>query len=520
MNTPEGQAILQRLRRQLDGANGDTMTTSFNPQIGKPARDGAGEYAEKAPLGAFTFSHMAGYGLLYQLTGERKYADFGRQCLEKALQGCRDRDNRYSFKDPFGALRAGPSLGWMALGYDLCYDGWDDDFRQKAAAAIAGYNEGEWMSLEELTAGRRQHPGSNHWGMQVGGAAMALLAVMNDPGVDAARINKLLEISQKSMIRNMTEGFGDGGFFAEGDGTGSMASHIVFLSALQAWRTAAGRDFISPRPNAQWMAHKWFFLSIPDGSDDPKKWFWPGRGGYPHNIWDRGGISGGGYFSIAFGISSEAQKAALLWFYNHSGLAKLDQQAGAALDAPSPYPHHSILSFVNWPAGMAQKNPGDVLPRAFRDSKWNFYAWRNRWQDRDDVVITILTRGAKGNMGAAAENRLSILTGGQRITWGNIRGFTAEFAPADDGSTIMTCGDGASLAIDFSKASGADVMLVQAGPSATGDSLDLGGTKVAIFFPARGDKPRPVVQGDRIIVGQQTIGLRDGKIVLGKTAGP
>ena len=40
--------------------------------------------------GAYKISHAAGYGLLYQLTGDEKYAEFGKQCFEKALAGVRD----------------------------------------------------------------------------------------------------------------------------------------------------------------------------------------------------------------------------------------------------------------------------------------------------------------------------------------------------------------------------------------------------------------------------------------------
>ena len=38
--------------------------------------------------------------MLYQLTGEQKYAEFGRQCFEASLAGKRDRDDRYSFMGP------------------------------------------------------------------------------------------------------------------------------------------------------------------------------------------------------------------------------------------------------------------------------------------------------------------------------------------------------------------------------------------------------------------------------------
>ena len=118
-------------------------------------------------------AHAAGFGLLYQLTGEKKYADLGRECTQKALDGQRDRDDRYSFRVPGGALRAGPSIGMVAMGYDLCYDGWDDAFRQTVAKALVEYNEGSNMDFEGICLGKRHGPHSNHWGCQIGGGGLA-----------------------------------------------------------------------------------------------------------------------------------------------------------------------------------------------------------------------------------------------------------------------------------------------------------------------------------------------------------
>ena len=60
--TPEGKAIIRRLRFLLDGKEGDTLLAAGQPEH---------------TLGAFTIGHAAGYGLLYQLSGEKKYADLG-----------------------------------------------------------------------------------------------------------------------------------------------------------------------------------------------------------------------------------------------------------------------------------------------------------------------------------------------------------------------------------------------------------------------------------------------------------
>ena len=200
-------------------------------------------------------------------------------------------------------------------------------------------------------------PVSNHFGMQVGGAAVALLAVDKDPGVDQDKIDRLLPISQASMIRNLSEGFGDGGFFAEGDGTGSMSSHIAFLTAVQAWRIAGGKDFTRPRENASWTALKWIFLTVPRAGQMD---FWPQRGAYPHNIWARDEKSGTGYFAIAFGALGPEQQSALLWFYNHH-LKQPD--AGAARRWTLPAGIRIWPSaFVNWPWDLAEKNPAEVIP--------------------------------------------------------------------------------------------------------------------------------------------------------------
>ncbi len=515
--TPEGKAIIERLRKCLNGSDGESMPTSFNPEKGPVGSDGSGEFAVKAPLGAYTFSHMAGYGLLYHLTGDKKYAELGKQCFEKALEGYRDRDRRYAFKAPYGPLRAGPVLGWTALGYDLCYDGWDDEYRKKVCLALANYDENDPKKNTNLPklVQSSMPPFSNHYGMQVGGAGLALLAIRNDPGVDPKKIDALLAQSEKSMIRNLTEGFGDGGFFAEGDGTGSMSSHIVFLTALQAWSVSAGKDFVSPRPNAQWAALKWIFLTVPrNGQMD----FWPKRGGYPQNIWSREGISGAGYFAYPFGVLPDDQKAALLWFYNHH-LKSNDEKKGTPFDTSNPYPHLAVCSFVNWPTSLKERNPAEVLPRCYRDSKWNFHAFRNRWQDENDIVISVLTRNVKGYIKADGDGGLQVAAFGKKSKWGKVKGTEKYWRPAADGSGILTLADGTSLAVDFSKASGADAMLVTSG-TADGTKVKLAGTTLTFKFLTTGNEPKLQVQGERVVIGQQVVSIKDGNLVLGKMADP
>ncbi|MCH8540681.1 MAG: DUF4962 domain-containing protein [Opitutales bacterium] len=509
--TPEGQAIIERLRELLGG--GEAMPEAYRP-IDAPFGDRTPPI--DLPEGAYTMSHAAGFGLLYQLTGEQKYADLGAESFRWAFEGIRDRDRtgRYGWKERTGNLRAGPVLGWYAVAYDLLYDGLDEDFRIEVAQAIQNFDQGGSTTLSNLAGGASHHPFSNHWGMQVGGAALALLAIKGDPGVDDEKIAPLLEESQEAMIRVMTEGFGDGGFFAEGDGPGTMASHIVFLPALQAWRTAGGQDFLTPRPHAQWMAKRWMFLAhMQDGEID----FRPKRGGYPHNVWARDTLSGGGYFAYGFGVLEESLQPGLHWMYNE-WLKEADKERGTPFDTVSPYPHTAVLAFINFPLESEPEDPNEVWPRRNRDRDHDFYAWRNRFQDENDVIISVLGKTTPGYIKAEAESAVSILTGGELIEWAPFSdGIAEEYDIREHGGSVLQFGDGESFAVDFSGTSGRDVLLVRTTREAPeeGESLRLGEQYLDFLFLGDGETPTVELRDDQVHAGEQVITLTDeGRLSL------
>jgi hypothetical protein len=60
-------------------------------------------------------------------------------------------------------------------------------------------------------------------------------------------------------------------------------------------------------------------------------------------------------------------------------------------------------------------------------------------------------------------------------------------------------------------------MLVMTGSAAPGDgAVSAGGRKFSFKFLTSGAIPTPKVQGDKIVIGTQTVSFADGKIVLGK----
>lgn len=147
--TREGKAIVSRLRQLLDRA--------------PLANENAGPYA-------------AGHGFLYALTGEKKHAAQARDLVEKQV---RDRLPGPPAWRSGGKLilRVPPVVG-VALAYDLCYDAWEESFREGVARELEG------KVLEFLRGGGPGYVMSpeSHWnGVLRGGAGLAALAILGDP---------------------------------------------------------------------------------------------------------------------------------------------------------------------------------------------------------------------------------------------------------------------------------------------------------------------------------------------------
>jgi hypothetical protein len=67
--------------------------------------------------------------------------------------------------------------------------------------------------------------------------------------------------------------------------------------------------------------------------------------------------------------------------------------------------------------------------------------------------------------------------------------------------------------VDFSGASGADLMLVTTGP-AEGQTVRVGDTGFTFFFPNTDQPPTIRVEGDAAVVGRQRVTLNRGNLEL------
>jgi len=526
--TDEGKAIVARLRLLL-GNDGEWLPDNFNktpPHNHSKSGD--------QPLGTFTSFHPVGYGMLYTLTGEKKYADLARKSLELMFAGAMDRDNRYGWKTPGTHFRAAPVLAAVGFSYDMCYDAWPDDFRRKVALSIQNYNQreaesggGKVLTLE-LLAGRTGYPpSSNHYGAMMA-AATGVLAILRDPGTDTPRLEAVLADFEAQIPKALTYGFGDHGFYSEGHHPGRIFANLGLVPMLTALRNVTGRDYISPRPNAQWLTLHWVLEIVPQGG----KPAFSHRGPYGGDDFDGGGMSHSGDFAHGFAAIDPKYVPALLWAYQNY-VEPVRPHFGA-----NTYPHRAVAALLNWPVGVKAQNPEKVLPKAVTDTIHGYFINRNRFRDGDDIVVThFLQTGQEGYHRVKDAGKIHIRGLGLSVTLGTgMRGQPATFYEnRPNGSSILsTVGNGqaSSLAVDFSEVSGAAALLVGIGSAFDGAShkekQEDDGTRTklvtgkiadepfAIFMLTRGEPPQVQVAGDALKIGNQTVRFDGRRIVLGK----
>lgn len=516
--TPEGQAIISRLRFVLDGDEGTTAPKQENVK----------------QVGAFCIGHVAGYGLLYQLTGEKKYADLGLEVFEQMLNGVRDRDERCSFRNPNGELRSGSSWAIAALGYDLCYNGWAEADRIRIAKEFLTTTGQQGHNLEKVVRKPKYSPSKNHTGGIMCGAAAAA-ALYDDPGTEGNKIwEEWLPDAYKNTIAMLSEGFGDHGWYAESQGPSHVSSDTGLMVWLKAAQVACGKDFITPRPNAQYIALRWVMEIVPQENRPQyplRMAAGPSYGTLEFTRWSD--WSHGGQFAQGFGIVEDKFKPAMLWVYKNfveayehlPGPEKWSLDNGWLRPNEKTYdvatnPWRGVLSFVNWPIGVEPKNPEGIMPKAIEDKVHGYYCFRNGWKDGDDIVVTALL--GYGPRDAYKPKFGTIVVWGlrKRYEFGEfLSSGPADFVVQPNGSGTVAA-EGKCLGVDFSGASGAPLLLALAGiggPQADGStgvtSSDVGGQKLTVVTLSKGRPPEAKAGADGITVGAQKV-TWDGKKVV------
>jgi len=529
--TPEGRAIVERMKFLL-GSTDQCPRKSIDRHHGRKVLD------------SWTLGHAMGYGLLYHLTGEKKYIALSKEAMDIAYSGQCDEPKRdYSWKRPASYLRGGPSVAMVAMGYDMCYDLWEPAYREKVARDILNYDAR--VTMKQMVQGGNHGPKSNHHGSALGGAGLCMLAIAGDTGVDKELHAEYLRTIEQRIQTLFQQGMGDSGTFWEGTGPGQIASDTCFVPMLQAFRVAAGKDYAAGMPGPRALVMRWTSWLMPNPENGQPIFGYTeaswGMGGYGGRTFSRYGLSRGGQFSQGFGLLTDSdEKAATLWVYKNAVEPSeqkdyADYQLGGkpSYDAIN-LPHRAALALVNWPIGIAPKNPEGIVAKTGGDTTQMGYCWfRQGWKDANDIFVGVLC-GSRAQMGGSGrpEDILVWGLGERHVFFWKRTGAPDFYEGYADGSGVVTHDENA-VAVDFSGASGSDAVVVVAGPAASTFETTRKGEKSkystvqfagrpagVLVLSSSGKFPEVAADGDRLVIGGQTVTFDGKRLALAKNAGP
>ena len=412
LKTPFGKAYLAKAR---------AATAKPAKAPAKPAKPAGRDEDDDEPQEAADDSRdIVSLGMLYQLTGEKRYADEAR----KVVQGYGNDLQHHGF----GTGGVGHRLVALVMTWDLCHDAWPAEFRKKL--------EGPLMSTvgtqqERLAvAGANFHPCSNYYGPATGSAAVATLLLYGEKGPEpkkplspeevmtsgdiATRLRirsegldkykaeyvgklarwrvehrewaragggdlgklRLFNVGRQQMLRHYRLGIGDGGFQAETGGYADIGSRYPVVYAA-AYLKMFGRD-LSPYPDATYLVPRRMMqvLFRQDGRCVVQK-INSAVGFRPE------------WCAAAFPAAPEAYKPALLWAWNFTCGVRGAETLGNLFRGSGLDMAHT---FVNYPLEMAPVHPSKCMPLTWRADGFGYYCFRSGWQGKDEFIAQVFLK--------------------------------------------------------------------------------------------------------------------------------
>lgn len=339
--TPEGKAIMKRLLEVLDYKAHDT---------------------------SFKFDSWPGIGLgfAYQMTGERKYADRARDLIKAKFF---DR-GAYGGQD----IHHGPQAQGLALTFDLCYDGWDEEFRTRCVDEL-------WTRARECATGTFHGRGmggmnlaywSNHNGIRQAGAGLAALAVLYEKtsdgtilGDEALAIADEAAWDQRGWVR---DGCGGGSWCMEGMFYKWMTMVRGLAHYFRAYRLVRGWE-INAGSLGDSLVVGHFLEAAPGSLLDSRMGI--DSDSLVEMIWTMG-----------FAMVPEDVKPGVKYLMDRSvGL----QGNGTFGLERAPYAAY-LMSL--YPFETEAKHPSECFPWVSPDPVNGHWVFRPTWKDKNDILMT------------------------------------------------------------------------------------------------------------------------------------
>jgi hypothetical protein len=333
--TPEGKAIMARFLEQLPKSHG---------------------VWEKVQMYL-----PAGYGLAWQLTGDKAHADKAKESLTGMLdlKGAQD-------------IHWGPMAQAMAVTLDFCYDAWDAEFRQRVIDNLA-------RRLAALHAanmgGVSLNPYHNHEAIRVAGTGLAALCLLGEKtgnGGEPPNLDRIMAIAARATRRfflyNGTSGSGWG---LEGDFYKRMTWNSGPGHVVQAWRTALGTDLVADGLGAWAILGEWMWLPPADGVAPSE------------------GVRSGqdsGLFILGLTTVPDSMKAGARWLFDRSYGLQGDKTFNML------WACHAAYLLTNYPFDVPARPPTESLPWVAPDPTGGHWIFRKPWQGAQDTLVVLNPR--------------------------------------------------------------------------------------------------------------------------------
>lgn len=392
--TPEGARIVARLRHLLDGNKGTTLPVKRNPLA---TGDDPGLLLN-APVGSvFTLFHPVGYGMLWQLTGERVYAERAQEAVKLVIDGQSDRDARFGLTATAGGEYSGAAVASLALAYDLCYDAWDEAARRQLIDAVETVRKNRLAPTSPFADAL--------WNLAVAGDTLNAkpIAAVDPMKTLSGVLDKLPPFGMSDRDIDIHDALRD----------------VTLPLAVHAARVAGGVNLAEGHPRVGQLVDRLIYLAVPgpSGLQLAIPYEFAPMGGQHLS---RTGLAGGGEFVQAMAMATPKRRAALRFIYERFCVPTLGRDfPGSGIrdgendcDTVGPYPHRAVLALVCWPFDEPAKDPGEVLPPMVMSDPGNRGAisiclFRGGWKGPNDVVIALMAVGQDGRV--LAEPRRKVL---------------------------------------------------------------------------------------------------------------
>lgn len=162
------------------------LQTPAGRQFYDAVKAGAEQDTAKAKEGDLQAAAVCS-AVMYQLTGEKRYAERARAIIGEVSPASGLLKTGYHN----GANNLPEPWGWniatVAITWDLCYDAWDDAYRQQVREHMTWMSERLLMRPHTVSSKMNWAPGSNYQPGTRGGASLAAFALCGEKGPPPAR---------------------------------------------------------------------------------------------------------------------------------------------------------------------------------------------------------------------------------------------------------------------------------------------------------------------------------------------